>query len=98
MIFSNNISYWGNAVLKHDSINNKGHLYFVKRKLYRNNTDEDLIRRIISEYNLIFCNHFVETSHFINFINNNRLAENQRTDFFYYLFIYIKQFYSDFEF
>ena len=98
MIFSSNISYWGNAVLKHDSINNKSHLYFVKRKLQRSNIDEKSIGRIISEYKLIFCNHFVETSHFINFINNNRLAENQRADFFYYLFIYIKQYYPDFEF
>ena len=98
MIFSNNISYWGNAVLKHDSMNNESHLYSVKRKLQRSNIDEKTIGRIINEYRLIFCNHFVETSHFINFISNNRLAESQRDDFFYYLLTYIKQYYSNFEF
>ena len=89
MIFLSNVSYWGNSVLKHDSGNNQLMLDFFQNELYRCGFDDKSIRRIISEYKLIFCNHFVETSHFINFINNNRLAKNQKSDFFYYLSIYL---------
>lgn len=98
MFFQNNIEDWGNAVLKHNSGNIDLYLQIAEFRLHRDKTDEDNVKKFTNEYRLIFCNHFVETSHFINFINANRIAKKQKEDFFYYLLIYIKQFYSDIDF
>ena len=97
MIFPENIMYWGNAVLRHDSENNKSFLYFINRKLSKNKVDEKTIEKICSEYKLIFCNHFVETSHYVNFISKNKIAQGKRDEFFHYMLIFFKQFYPDYD-
>lgn len=96
MVFPENITYWGNAVLRHDSANNKSFIYFINRQLGRKDIDAKTIDKVANEYKLLFCNHFVETSHFVNFISNNRLARNYKNDFFHYLFLYFEQFYPDY--
>ena len=98
MFFPNNIEHYGNAVLIHDGNQIKEYLSLVNLKMQRDKINKDNIKKFTNEYRLIFCNHFVETSHFINFINTNRIVKKQKDDFFYYLLIYIKQFYSDIDF
>ena len=98
MFFPNNIEHYGNAVLIHDGNQIKEYLSHVKLKMQWDKINKDNIKKFTNEYRLIFCNHFVETSHFINFINTNRIVKKQKDDFFYYLLIYIKQFYSDIDF
>ena len=98
MFFPNNIEHYGNAVLIHDGNQIKDYLSLVKLKMQQDKINKDNIKKFTNEYRLIFCNHFVETSHFINFINTNRIVKKQKDDFFYYLLIYIKQFYSDIDF
>lgn len=97
MLFPSDISYYGNLVLRHDSTNHDCISYFIMRELDSKKVDAQTKKQILSEYKLNFCNHFVETSHFINFVSNNSLSDSFRTEFFSNLFIYIKQFYSDVE-
>ncbi len=98
MLFPYKIDSRGYAVLKHDSVNVDLCLNIAMLRLRRGRADYDTIKKFSDEYRLIFCNHFVETSHFVNFINNNRMAKAQKDDFFNYLLIYIQQFYNDVDF
>ena len=95
MTFPNGINDWGNAVLRHDNADIQSAEYFIKRKLTEKGTDKETISSIIQEYKVTFQNHFVQTSHYINFLLNNRLAISERFKFCDSLFIYLKQFYPD---
>ena len=95
MNFPNIVEDRGRAFLKHDSVNNKTFIYFIQKRLKRRNIDEKTINRIVDQYKLVFCNHSVETSHFVNTINNDVFAKYYKDDFFKYLFIYIKQVYPN---
>ena len=95
MTFSSNVAYWGNAVLNHKGCNQEVCLSFFKMNLNRQNVDEETIKNMINEVRLIFQNHYVMTSHFVNFINTNRMANDQKGTFFYNLFIFMKQFYPN---
>ncbi len=97
MVFPEIVTDWGSAVLKHDSSSNKSFIYSINRILGRRNVDAKTINKVASEYKLVFCNHFVETSHFVNFINKSDFAKDFRSDFFSYLLLYFKQFYPDYE-
>lgn len=97
MFLPSNVAHWGNAVLNHKEKNQQGVIYFLKLDLERKKASKETIKRTVSEYELVFCNHFFETSHFVNFISTNRLAVNQRDDFFRYLLLFIKQFYPDYD-
>ncbi len=96
MQFPSKIDYYGGATLKHSSNQLDSFTYFIDRGLSKTKTDPKIIKRTIAEYKLTFCNHFIETSHFVRFISNNRLASGFREVFFGYLLLYIKQFYPDF--
>ena len=95
MVFTHKVAHWGNAVLNHKEKNEQTAKWFLNYDLNIQNADQETIKRVVSEYDLIFCNHFVETSHFVNFLNTNRLASDQKDDFFYYLFLFVKQFYPN---
>lgn len=97
MVFPSDVSYYGNAVLRHDSTTHDFISYFIMQDLTKKKVDDQIKKQIINEYKLNFCNHFVETSHFINFVCNNSLSENFKPEFFNNLFIYVKQFYPDIE-
>ena len=56
------VDYFGNAVLRHDSNRNDSITYFINRGLSDKNVDAQTIRKVINEYRLVFCNHYVETS------------------------------------
>lgn len=98
MFVSNNIENYENGVIIHYRNKIKEYLCLNNMGMKRNKIDKDYIKKFANEYRLIFCNHFVETSHFINYINTNRMAKKQKDDFFYYFLMYIKQFYFDIDF
>ncbi len=97
MLFPSKIDYYGNAILKHGSINNDSFISYIKSDLSREKVDQEIISKTIADYKLTFCNHFVETSHFVGAISFKEVAKDYRKIFFRYLLLYLKQFYPDYE-
>ena len=77
-------------ILDHQPTSNRTWLSLFEKRLRLAKFNDETIRKYIDEYMLLFCNHYVESS---DFIMNATLAF--RDQFFYYLFIYLEQFYSD---
>ena len=98
MTFSSNVMKWGNATLNHKEANLEGSLYFVKYLMECGKTDKETIEEVVNEARLLFLNQYVQTSQFVNFVNTNRMAHDQKRDFFKYLLVYIKQFHPENEF
>lgn len=105
MTFTNGILFDCNTFLIHNINQKKEYLSLAKVGFSGIQTNENTIKKFIDEYNLTFCNHFVETSYFISYLidyikftRKDKRVEQQKNQFFYYLYIYIKQFHSDFEF
>ena len=82
----------GSIILDHPPTSNRKWLSHFEKKLRLAKFNDETIRKYIDEYMLLFCNHYVESS---VFIRNATLALAFKDQFFYYLFIYLEQFYSD---
>ena len=97
MQFPAKVDHYGYSSLNHGSDSHDSVTYYIERGLSKKKTDIKRINETIEAYKLTFCNHFVDTSHFINFISHHEYAENFKNIFFGNLLLYIKQYYPDFE-
>jgi len=98
MEFSYDVQKQGIRILKHDSNTIEGHFKYAEDKLKKQNIDGESIKKLAIKYKLLFCNHFVETSHFVRYLFNNESINEQKNTFSYYLLIYIKQYYSNIDY
>lgn len=98
MEFSYDVQKQGEMILKHDSNTIEGQFKYARDKLEKQNIDGENIKKLAIKYKLLFCNHFVETSHFVRYLFNNESINEQKNTFSYYLLIYIKQYYSNIDY
>ncbi len=98
MEFSYDVQEQGKRILKHDSNTIEGQFKYAEDELKKQNIDGERIKKLAIKYKLLFCNHFVETSHFVRYLFNNESINEQKNTFSYYLLIYIKQYYSNIDY
>ena len=98
MEFSYDVQEQRERILKHDKNTIEGQFEYARKELEKQNIDEKNIEKLAIKYKLLFCNHFVETSHFVRYIFYNESINEQKNTFFYYLLIYIKQYYSNIDY
>lgn len=98
MEFSYDVQKQGERILKHDSNTIEGQFKYARDKLEKQNIDGENIKKLAIKYKLLFCNHFVETSHFVRYLFNNESINEQKNTFSHYLLIYIKQYYSNIDY
>ena len=88
-----------NYILKHTENSKKEKIHLLSYVMNCEGIDSNTINLLINEYILIFHNHSAEFANIINnIINNSSTLKKIADELFTYLFIYIKQFYSEFEY
>lgn len=93
-----NIKEYGNKILIHDKGQIDAQIVYLRQKLEKKGLAQEDISKIIKEYQLAFSNHFIESSHYINYLfggSTTKVPENITNEFCNYLFIFLKQFYKD---
>ena len=81
-----------------DGSNKIKYLVFLKRKLRKKGINDDDVKKNTDIFLLTFFNKSADIARVVNYITNNKeVKKKDKDDFFYHLYIYLKQFYNNHE-